>query len=68
MRSRREVDLFLEDYQPVGTEQNFSYLRQIKVDSRTLGEAAIEINFSNVEINVPQEVRFSIPPRYTRVD
>lgn len=68
LSSRREVDLLMEDYQPLDVEQNFSYLRQIKVDSSELGEAAIEIDFSDVKINVPQEVRFSIPSRYTRVD
>lgn len=68
LRNRREVDLLLEDYRPVDVEQNFSYLRQIKLDSRELGEAAIEIDFSNVKINIPQAVRFSIPSRYTRVD
>ncbi|PHN04273.1 DUF4292 domain-containing protein [Flavilitoribacter nigricans] len=68
LRNRREVNLLLEDYQPLDAEQNFSYLRQIKVDSSELGEAAIEIDFSDVKINVPQEIRFSIPSRYTRVD
>lgn len=68
LRNRREVNLVLEDYQPLDAEQNFSYLRQIKVDSSELGEAAIEIDFSDVKINVPQEIRFSIPSRYTRVD
>lgn len=68
MRTRREVDLALEDYQPLDAEQNFSYLRQIKVDSNELGQAAIEIDFSDVKINEPQEIRFSIPSRYTRVD
>lgn len=68
LRNRREVNLFLDDYQPLDAEQNFSYLRQINVDSSELGEAAIEIDFSDVKINVPQEIRFSIPSRYTRVD
>ena len=67
-RSKRQVDLLLQDYQPLDAEQNFSYLREIKVDSSELGEAAIEIDFSDVKINSPQEIRFSIPSRYTRVD
>lgn len=67
-RNQRTVDLVLDDYRPVDAAQNFSYLRQIKVDSRELGEASIEIDFSDVEINKPQEVRFSIPSRYTRID
>lgn len=68
LRSRRQVDLALEDYRPLDAQQKFSYLREIKVDSRELGAAAIEIDFSDVKINVPQEIRFSIPSRYTRVD
>jgi hypothetical protein len=67
-RNQRTVDLVLEDYRPVAAEQNFSYLRQIMVDSRELGKAAIEIDFSDVEINTPQEIRFSVPSRYTRID
>ncbi|MCB0630118.1 MAG: DUF4292 domain-containing protein [Saprospiraceae bacterium] len=68
LRNHRNVNLVLDDYRPVNAEQNFSYLRQIKVDSQELGKASIEIDFSDVEINTPQEVRFSIPSRYTRID
>lgn len=68
LRNQREVDLTLSDYQPLDAEQNFSYLRQIRVSSSELGKAAIEIDFSDVKINNPKAVRFTIPPRYTRVD
>lgn len=68
LKNQREVDLALDDYRELDAQQNFSYLRRINVNSSELGEAAIEIDFADVNINVPQEVRFSIPSRYTRVD
>lgn len=68
LRQRRNLTIQLEDYRELNTGQNFSYLRQIAVDSRELGEAQVIINFTDVEINTPQEIRFSIPSRYSRVD
>lgn len=68
LRRRRQLDIRMEDYRDVDAGQKFSYLRQISVDSRELGSVEVSIDFSDVDINVPQEIRFSIPSRYLRVD
>ena len=63
----RSLSIHLEDYKDAGGNRDFSYLRKISVNSAETGQAQIEIQFSKIEINVPTDIRFSIPPRYTRM-
>lgn len=67
-RNHRDVMLSLEEYAQTTENQNFSYLRNLEVDSRETGKLSIGIRFSDVEFNVPKEIRFDVPERYTRVD
>lgn len=64
----RVLSIQLQDYKDAGSNRDFSYLRLITVDSPSTGQAAIELEFSSVKINVPSEIKFSIPPRYKRMD
>ena len=61
-----EVDVKLEDYQDIANNQKFSYLRKLELSSRQTGNVKIEMQFSQLEINSPKDVRFEIPNRYTR--
>lgn len=63
----RSLAINLEDYKDAGSNRDFSYLRKISVNSIETGKAQIEIEFSKIEINIPTEINFSIPPRYTRM-
>jgi len=63
----RSVDIQLENYKDAGGNRDFSYLRSIIANSGSAKPIKIEMEFSNVKIDVPSEIKFSIPPRYTRM-
>ena len=65
---KRTIDLDLQAYEVLNEQQKFSYLRRLNMNSQETGNVDVEIKFSNVKINVPDEVRFEIPKRYTRVN
>lgn len=65
--SARSLAIQLLNYQDAGTNRDFSYLRKIAVNSRETGKAEIEIEFTQVELNVPTNIDFSVPPRYERM-
>ena len=62
----RSVAVQLLDYRDAAANRDFSYLREIAVQSRETGRANIEIEFTQVELNVPTDFEFSVPPRYER--
>ncbi|HMQ46631.1 MAG TPA: DUF4292 domain-containing protein [Saprospiraceae bacterium] len=64
--NEQKVIVQLEEYGLLEDAQNFSYLRNLAVDSRDNGKMQVELKFSKVEIDVPQSVQFSVPDRYTR--
>ncbi len=64
---KRSLAIKLENYKDAGSNRDFSYLRLITMDSPSTGPAKIELEFSSVKINAPSEIKFSIPPRYTRM-
>lgn len=66
LQDSREVNVKLEDYQDMANNQKFSYLRKLELNSRQTGNVKIEMQFSQLEINSPKDVRFEIPNRYTR--
>jgi len=66
--SERKVEVSYEDYGQAKEDEKFSYLRNLKLESRETGQMSVGIRFSEVEFNVPKNIRFEIPDRYTRVD
>lgn len=66
--ANRSLGLLLQEYTETPDNQNFSYLRNIDLNSRETGQVNIEIAFSKVVLNEPTAFRFEIPKRYTRVD
>lgn len=67
-RNRRSILMQFDGYEQEAKDKNFSYLRNLEVDSKETGKVAIGLRFSQVEFNVPKNIRFEIPERYTRVD
>lgn len=65
---KRTINLDLQEYDALNEQQKFSYLRKLNMNSQETGNVDVEIKFSNVKINVPDEIRFEIPKRYTRVN
>jgi len=62
----RSLKVDYDNYNAAGANRDFSYLRNIEVNSRETGAANITLTFSKVEINQPVNMEFSIPPRYKR--
>lgn len=67
-RYQRSFDYQLKEYQSTADKQNFSYFRNLEIDSRETGKTQLEIRFSEIELNVPKSIRFDIPKKYTRID
>ena len=62
----RAMAMTLEEYGPISGKHNFSYLRQLTMDSQETGAIKVELKFSEVELDVPKSLSFEIPERYSR--
>jgi hypothetical protein len=67
-RNSRSISAKAENYDLLPDRQPFSYLRTMNLKSKDFGEIQVEIDFSKVEINVPQNLPFEIPAHYDRVE
>lgn len=65
---QRRLQLQLAEYGQTAEDEKFSYLRNLELNSRNTGKVQIDIRFSQVEFNVPKNIKFEVPERYTRVD
>ncbi|AEE50873.1 hypothetical protein Halhy_3010 [Haliscomenobacter hydrossis DSM 1100] len=63
----RSLNLDLEEYNAANDKQDFSYLRKFVVDSRETGKVEVNIQFTQVELNVPISMPFDVPQRFKRV-
>ncbi len=68
VRSGQNLLIQFEDYQIENGNQNFSYIRMFKIDSPASGKATLDVRFSKVEFNIPKNISFDIPDKYTRMD
>lgn len=67
-RNSRSLSVVSTDYRPLDDKQKFSYFRSFNLNGGGLGSAHVGVEFSKVEINVPQKMDFQIPDRYERAD
>ena len=67
-RNRRTINVVASEYGQLPDKQNFSYFRRLNLSSADLGEMRVDLDFSKVEINVPQNTPFEIPSHYQRAD
>jgi hypothetical protein len=65
-RNKRSMDVFSSDYRQLEDKQQFSYGRSFNLKSPDLGQMQVQIEFSKVEVNVPQEMKFEVPSGYKR--
>ena len=63
----RSLNLDLEEYKAANDKQDFSYLRKFVVDSRETGKVEVNIQFTQVELNVPISMPFDVPQRFKRI-
>ena len=67
-RNKRSMDVFSSDYRQLDDKQQFSYVRSFNLKSPDLGKMKVGIEFSKIEINTPQEMKFEIPEHYEKMD
>ncbi len=62
-KENKKLEMTLEEYAMLDDKVNFPYLRNMKMkDGKEI--TTVEIKFTKVEIDVPQEFRFSVPAKY----
>lgn len=66
-RNGRILEYDLGDYGKLDGGQNFSYFRNLNLNSREFGEMSVKMELSKVELNQVENIRFSIPGHYERV-
>ncbi len=64
--ANRTLAMSLNDYQSTDNGYDFSYLRQVDINSRETGKATVTLEFKEVILDVPTEFKFSVPARYSR--
>lgn len=66
--SDRFLDMDLGEYTATPGAGKFSYFRKMNMDSPQTGKVHVEISFTDVELDVPQNMPFQIPSGYSRAD
>ncbi len=62
----RSVTLDFDQYKNLPVAGLFPYLRQVTASSPKTGKVQINLELSDIEINVPKPIRFDIPTHYER--
>ena len=65
---KMNLEINLENYQILPNKQKFSYFRTLELKTPEIEHLSIDLTFSKTEINVPKNIHFEIPKRYTRID
>jgi hypothetical protein len=63
----RRVLIGMSQYADIAGNQKFAYLRSLELESPASGKMTVSIQFADVVLNVPKEIKFDIPEKYTRV-
>ncbi len=66
--ANKRASCIQEDYQPLGNELLFSYIRKLNLYSTDTGSLNIDLNFKTVSLNKPVSIKFEIPSSYAKVD
>ena len=57
-----------DGYKRINAENNFSYIRLIRLFSEATGNVDFDLQFSDINFEVPKDIRFEIPSRYDKAD
>lgn len=60
-----QVEIIYSNYKLLD-EVPFSYTRQVKITNKG-NSNTLHINYTDVELNIPQKIKFSIPPSYSEM-
>ena len=67
-RDARVLNLGFEQFKKLPGAGMFPYLRRIEAFSPESGNLRLDIEFTDVEVNVPKSYRFEIPAHYQRAE
>ncbi len=67
-KDSRNVSFSFDNFKKTPLAGQFPYLRRIEAFSPETGNISLEIELTDVEINVPKNFRFSIPGSYEKVE
>lgn len=67
-KDNRKLIAQFSDYRSLNEKQQFAYFRDIDVDSTEMGKVKVQFEFTEVKLDEPTTIRFSIPDHYERVD
>jgi len=67
-KDSRNVSLSFDNFKKTQLAGQFPYLRRIEAFSPETGNMRLEIELTDVEINVPKSFRFEIPGSYDKVE
>ncbi len=57
--------MMLGDYKALESKQQFSYFRDLNIQSAETGNLHVTLSFNQVQFNLPVSLRFDIPQRYS---
>jgi hypothetical protein len=63
--SNKYFKMKLDDYKALESKQQFSYFRDLNIQSAETGNLHVTLSFNQVQFNLPVNLRFDIPQRYS---
>ncbi|HHH49877.1 MAG TPA: DUF4292 domain-containing protein, partial [Saprospiraceae bacterium] len=67
-KDKRSFKIIFSDYKSLSNKEDFSYIRNFNLYSKTTGSISIAIKFTNIEINTSKTIKFKIPSHYKKMD
>lgn len=64
----QELIANLSEYAEIAKQQNFSYFRDFRLEEKDDSITEVTIKFSQIDLDTPQDIPFSIPRRYKRME
>jgi hypothetical protein len=68
LRDARTVTLGFDQYKKLSGAGAFPYLRSIEAHSPETGTLRLELELSDVEVNIPKNYKFEIPEHYEKIE
>lgn len=63
--SNKSLKMKFGDYKEIESKQQFSYFRDLNIQSAETGNLHVVLSFNQVQFNLPVSLRFEVPQRYS---
>jgi len=68
LRGKRRASFLFDEFSGEDGIENFAYFRHIIFDEPQTGGVSLEMEFKQVELDVPKSIQFHIPDHYQRIE